>query len=60
MALMVLLTANGAWLTRVEASLKRSATAGRLAWRQLSVVSACSISLWLATMLAGVVLTNKA
>jgi hypothetical protein len=57
MALVALLLANGARLARAERAIG-SATAGAESWRRLRAASIASLVLWLATVLAGVVLTN--
>lgn len=56
--LVVLLCSNGAFLYRTEALLRREATERR--WRQLSVASWLSLTLWISTVIAGAALVNAA
>lgn len=56
--LVMLLCANGAFLYRTEALLRREASGRR--WRQLSVASWLSLSLWVGTVIAGAALVNSA
>lgn len=58
MALIVLLLANGAWMTRVEAALRRHGNATEDPWKRLRVAAITSLTLWLAVTFAGVVLAN--
>lgn len=59
LALVGLLLLNGFFLTRTEQALSRSGGEGPL-WGRLRTISILSLLLWLATTLAGVVLTNYA
>lgn len=56
--LVMLLCSNGFFLYRTEALLRREATERR--WRQLSVASWLSLTLWVATVIAGATLVNAA
>jgi len=56
LALVLLLCANGAFLHRTETLLRREATTGR--WRRLRTASWLSLSLWVATVVAGTALLN--
>lgn len=56
--LVMLLCVNGAFVYRTEALLRREASERR--WRRLSVASWLSLALWVATVIAGVVLVNFA
>lgn len=61
LALVALLLANGARLARAEQSINAAtgdATSVDAGWRRLRAASVASLVLWLATMLAGVALTN--
>jgi hypothetical protein len=62
MALVLLLVVNGAVLTKTEEALRQGGTLAELAqhrlWRRLRTSSWCSLFLWSATLIAGVVLQN--
>jgi hypothetical protein len=59
LGLIGLLLANGFLMTRTEQALNSGGDAGAL-WGRLRTISILSLTLWLATTLAGVVLTNYA
>ena len=59
LALVALLLLNGFFLTRTEQALARDGGDGAL-WGRLRTISILSLVLWIATTLAGVVLTNYA
>lgn len=59
LALVAMLLLNGFLMTRTEALLKGSGEDGPL-WRRLRILAVASLILWLATTLAGVVLTEYA
>lgn len=59
LALVATLLLNGFLMTRTEARLKGSGEDGPL-WRRLRILAVTSLILWLATTLAGVVLTEYA
>jgi hypothetical protein len=59
LALVVLLLANGFLITRTERALESGGDEGAL-WARLRTLSILSGTLWLATTLAGVVLTSYA
>ena len=56
MGLIILLLANGAWMTRIEAAL-RGRLSGEAPWKRLRVIAITSLTLWLTITFAGVVLT---
>ena len=59
MALVALLLANGLVMTRTESALRRTSDGGDIArWSRLRTTAVASGALWLATLLAGVALTN--
>jgi hypothetical protein len=60
LALIVALRANGARMTRLERALagRAGAAGGGDQWGRLRGIAITSVILWLATTLAGVVLTN--
>jgi uncharacterized membrane protein len=60
LGLVGLLLVNGFAMTRIERSLNRTADEGTALWDRLRTVSVLSLVLWIATTLAGVVLTNYA
>ena len=59
LALIGLLLANGFFMTRTEQALNAGGDEAAL-WGRLRTISMLSLTLWLATTLAGVVLTNYA
>jgi uncharacterized membrane protein len=59
LGLVGLLLANGFVMTRTEKALAAGGEGGAL-WNRLRTISMLSLTLWLATTLAGVVLTNYA
>ncbi|MDB4881570.1 MAG: hypothetical protein JWL95_336 [Gemmatimonadetes bacterium] len=59
LTLIGLLLANGFVMTRTESALEARGDEGTL-WGRLRTISLLSLTLWLATTLAGVVLTNYA
>jgi uncharacterized membrane protein len=61
MGLVTLLLLNGFAMTRLEDALRRGPSGGGVespAWRRMRASAVASAALWLATLLAGVVLTN--
>lgn len=58
MALVALLLANGALMTRAERALRDPHPDGGPAWRRLHTHALASMALWLVTTLLGVVLLN--
>jgi len=58
MALVALLLFNGLLMTRYETALRRSSTGDAVPWSRLRTTAVASGVLWLATLLAGVALTN--
>jgi hypothetical protein len=58
MALVVLLLVNGWAMTRVESGLRGDGAGADGPWGRLRLHAAASVVLWLATLLAGVVLSN--
>lgn len=65
--LVALLCINGAFLQRIESTLRRAiadapATAGTapVHWQRIRILSVVSVSLWVATFVAGSILTNAA
>ena len=58
LGLVALLVLNGVVLERTETSLRRGAE--KSSWGTLRVAALCSIGLWVATLVAGVVLVNAA
>ena len=65
LTLVALLVINGVVLERTETALRRTETSGPAAsseklWSRLRVSAICSIAVWVATLVAGVVLVNAA
>ena len=61
LALVALLLLNGALLAQTEGTLRREGeVAGDRLWRRLRLFTWCSLALWLATTVAGTVLTSAA
>jgi hypothetical protein len=60
MGLVALLLLNGLLMTRTESVLRRSADGDTASWGRLRTTAFASGVLWLATLLAGVALTNAA
>jgi hypothetical protein len=60
MGLIVLLLANGAWMTRTERTLRIAGSGADLQWRRLRTIAITSLALWLTITLAGVALMNLA
>jgi uncharacterized membrane protein len=60
MALVVLLLANGAVMTRIERALRAGEGSADDGWRRLRNVAIASVTLWLTITFAGVALTNLA
>ncbi len=58
LGLVALLVLNGVVLERTETSLRRGTETS--SWGKLRVAAMCSIGLWIATLVAGVVLVNAA
>jgi hypothetical protein len=58
MALVALLMLNGLLMTRTESLLRRAPDGGAAPWARLRTTALASGVLWLATLLAGVALTN--
>ena len=56
---MTMLLANGFFMARTEQALSAGGDEGML-WGRLRAICMLSLTLWLATTLAGVVLTNYA
>ncbi len=59
MALFVLLLANGYLVTRTERGLAADPSPSNPGWTRFTVSAVVSLTLWMATTLAGVVLTNS-
>jgi uncharacterized membrane protein len=60
MGLIVVLLANGAWMTRTERALRTAGAGADLQWRRLRTIAITSLALWLTITLAGVALMNLA
>ncbi len=60
MGMLVLLLANGFWMTKLEQALRVALTDSNATWRGLRRVAMTSLTLWLAITLTGVVLTSVA
>ena len=58
MGLVALLLLNGLVMTRTESTLRRAPNGDASAWGRLRTTAVVSGVLWLATLLAGVALTN--
>lgn len=58
MTAVALLIVNGAVLSRTEQRIRAANGEDASGWRRLRVVSACSLVLWLATILGGTLITN--
>jgi uncharacterized membrane protein len=58
MALVALLLVNGLLMTRYESALRRSSPGEAVPWGRLRATAVASAVLWLATLFAGVALTN--
>ena len=58
LTLVALLVVNGVILERTETALRRAD--GSSSWERLRLAAYCSIGLWIATLVAGVVLLNAA
>jgi hypothetical protein len=58
LTLVALLVVNGVVLERTETALRRGD--GSSSWERLRLAAFCSIGLWIATLVAGVVLLNAA
>lgn len=59
MTLVVLLLANGWLIKRADERLNADPSPGNRAWKQFKISSIASITLWLCTTLAGVILLNS-
>jgi len=59
MTLVVLLLANGYFIKRADEKLNADPSPGNVAWKHFKFSSIASISLWLSTTLAGVILLNS-
>ncbi len=60
MALIAVLLANGAVMTRIEQRLRAAGPAADAHWRRLRTIAFTSLALWLTITLAGVALMNLA